>query len=113
MSTPSEFAVRIDATPPGVAVVSVLGELDMATCPHVEEAISSASSAGSRVIVDLTGCTFLDSSGVRVLVAAQRDATTAGRVVELVAADPNILRVLEITKVDTMMTVHATVESAL
>jgi stage II sporulation protein AA (anti-sigma F factor antagonist) len=112
LSTPSEFDVVVDAMSPGVAVVRVLGELDLATCERIEEAFTSAASA-PRVIVDLTGCTFLDSSGVRVLVTAHRDASTVGGGVELVASDPNILRVLEITSLNTVLTVHSTLEAAL
>jgi anti-anti-sigma factor len=95
-----------------VVVVRVFGELDMATCPRVEDAISSAPST-ARVVIDLTSCTFVDSSGVRVLVAAQRDVTAEGGRVELVATEPGILRVLEITSVDTVITVHSTLETAL
>lgn len=101
----------MDAASPGVAVVRVSGELDMATCSLVEEAISSA--VPSRVIVDLTGCTFLDSSGVSVLVAAYREAAANGGDVELVAADPNIVRVLEITNVNTVLAIHSTLDAAL
>ena len=97
---------------PGVAVVSVFGELDMASCAQVEEAIASTPSA-SRVLVDLTACSFLDSSGIRILVGAQRDVTADGGELELVAADPNILRVLEITNVNTVVTVHSTLDAAL
>ncbi len=99
-------------TSPGVGVVHVVGELDMSTSSRVEEAIASAA-PGSRVIVDLTGCTFLDSSGVRGLVGAQRDVVERGGGLELVAAEPNIIRVLEITNVNTVVAVHATLDAAL
>ena len=97
---------------PGVFVVRVFGELDMASCPHVEDAVSSAPSM-ARVVIDLTRCTFVDSAGVRALVTAQRNVTAEGGRVDLVAAEPGILRVLEITNVDTVMTVHSTLETAL
>ena len=84
----------------------------MSTSSRVEKAIASAAPA-SRVIVDLTGCTFLDSSGVRVLVGAQRDVVGGGGGLELVAAEPNIVRVLEITNVNTVVAVHATLDAAL
>jgi anti-anti-sigma factor len=112
LSTPTEFDVRVDTTSPGVAIVRVLGELDMAASPHVEAAIAAAMPT-SKVVVDLTGCTFLDSSGIRVLVAAQRDVTAQGGGVELVADDPNLLGVLDITNLKTVMTIHSTLEAAL
>lgn len=90
----------------------VVGELDLATCRAVEEAIASVASS-SRVIVDLTSCTFLDSSGLRVLMRARRDVGEGGGVLELVPADPALVRVLEIANVDTVLTVHSTLDAAL
>jgi anti-anti-sigma factor len=112
LSTPSEFDVSTQTTSPGVLTVSVVGELDMSTSARVEEAISSAASA-ERVIVDLTKCTFLDSAGVRLLLQTHRKLTPAGARVELVASDPNIRRVLEITSVNTVLPVHSTLDAAL
>jgi anti-anti-sigma factor len=112
LTTPAKFDVRVETASPGVTIVYVVGELDLATCPVVEEAIASAAQS-SRVIVDLTGCTFLDSSGLRVLMRAQREVDERGRGLELVAADPAIVRVLEIANVDTVLTVHPTLDAAL
>ena len=112
MGTPAEFAVSTEMASPGVLTVGISGELDMSTSSQVEEALASAP-AVDRVLLDLTKCTFLDSAGVRLLLAAHRKVTTAGGQVELVASDPSILRVLEITNVDTMMHVHSTLEGAL
>jgi anti-sigma B factor antagonist len=112
LTTPAEFDVRVETASPGVTILHVVGELDLATCPAVEEAIASAASS-SRVIVDLTRCTFLDSSGLRVLMRAQREVGERGGVLELVAADPTIVRVLEIANVDTVLTVHSTLDAAL
>jgi anti-anti-sigma factor len=112
LGTPTEFDVTTETTSPGVLTVSIVGDLDMSTSTKVEEAISSAPSA-ERVVVDLTRCTFLDSAGVRLLLATHRRLTPAGGRVELVASDPNILRVLEITNVNTMMRLHSTLDAVL
>lgn len=84
----------------------------MATSPDFEKALESAD-ARSRIVVDLSGCTFIDSSAVRVLIAATRATETADGKISLVANDPGILRVLEIAAVDTMLPVHPSLESAL
>ena len=112
MSTVPEFDVTHESPSPDVLVVGVVGDLDMASCPRVETILASAP-AGGRVLVDLTGCTFIDSAGVRMLMAAHRAVTAESGRVELVAADPSILRVLEITEVSTMMPVHSTLATAL
>jgi anti-sigma B factor antagonist len=97
--------------PSGAVVLHVAGELDLATAPRLEDAIAGASHV-EHVVIDLSGCTFLDSSGVRSLVLARRNTPPDQRV-DLVSADPSILRVLEITGVDTMLAVHPSVEAAL
>ena len=51
----------------GATVVRVEGELDMSTCPELEHALEGADLA-DHVVVDLSGCTFFDSSALRVLV---------------------------------------------
>jgi len=62
------------------------------------------------VAIDLSSCTFLDSSGVRILAKAARETTERGARLDLVASDPAIVRVLEITNVDTMAPVHASLD---
>lgn len=83
----------------------------MASSPELERALAGADLAG-RVVVDLSGCTFLDSSALRVLVQRARAAEAAGGTIALVTTDPGILRVLEIATTATMLPVHDTVESA-
>ena len=101
------FAVAVDRRD-DCAVVRVEGELDMASASELEHAISRVSSV-PHVVIDLSSCTFLDSTGMRVITETLR---TAPRV-SVVATDPGVLRVLEITAVDTMVSVHASVEDAL
>jgi anti-anti-sigma factor len=105
-----ELELTVDPRPEaGTTVVRVDGDLDLSTSPDLEDALAAADPA-HRIVVDLSGCTFIDSSAVRVLVATSREDD--GRVA-LVARDPGIRRVLEIAAVDTMLPVHETVEAAL
>lgn len=107
-----EFDVSRTELPDGGAVIHVEGELDMATAPTLEDALADAGFA-ERLVVDLTGCTFLDSSAVRVLVSSARDSEAAGGSLALVVTHPGILRVLEISGVDTMLPVHQALDAAL
>jgi anti-sigma B factor antagonist len=104
--------VTRETRPGGVVVVRVEGELDMATSASFEEALDPAETGG-QLVIDLTECTFLDSSAVRLLVGAVRTADESEGKVSLVASDPGILRVLEIAAVDTMLPVHESLDSAL
>lgn len=102
-----DFEVAVDRRDDCV-VVRVEGELDMASASVFEEAISRVTSA-SHVVIDLGSCTFLDSTGLRIITETMRLTPR----VSVVATDPGVLRVLEITAVDTMVSVHASVEDAL
>ena len=112
MTKVGEFDVSRTELPDRGTVLAVEGELDMATAPVLEEALADAGFA-ERLVVDLTACTFVDSSAVRVLVSSGRDSEAAGGSIALVVTNPGILRVLEISGVDTMLPVHETLDAAL
>jgi len=87
-------------------VVEVIGELDLAAAAAFGEAVERAMADSPRVVIDATGLTFIDSSGVNALVRAQRRATDSS--VELVvrAPDRRVRTVLEITGVDTLLSIE-------
>jgi anti-sigma B factor antagonist len=104
--------VTVEPLAGGGTVVQIEGDLDLATSSGLSEALAGTDSS-SRIVIDLSECTFLDSSALRVLVAAARTTQEAGGEIALVAKDAAILRVLEIAAVDTLLPVHETLESAL
>jgi anti-sigma B factor antagonist len=97
--------------PGGVEAVFVTGELDLATAPRLDEAL--AERTADVIVVDLSGCTFLDSAGIRALVGTARSLAEAGRGLRLVTRDAGILRLLQITGVDTLIAVHPSLDAAL
>jgi anti-sigma B factor antagonist len=107
-----DVEVTRQTLPGGAVVVRVEGELDLATSENLEDALDASDPAG-HVVIDLSECTFVDSSAVRLFVAAARAAQKADGKVALVTRDPGILRVLEIAAVDTMLPVHDSVDDAL
>jgi anti-sigma B factor antagonist len=106
------FELTLEALPEGGAVLRVAGELDLATTPELEAVLENVD-LGERLVVDLSPCTFLDSSALRVLIGTITDARERGGSVSLVAPEPGIARVLEIASVDTMAAVHPTLDAAL
>lgn len=72
------------------AVVVVSGELDMASAPLFRQALAEAEPRGGRVVLDMEGLTFMDSSGLRELVAFQN----AGHVVDIREASEPVRAVL-------------------
>lgn len=112
MTRAGEPDITVEALAQGGSVVRVDGELDLATKQHLEAAVDGADPS-ERLVIDLTACTFLDSSAVRVLISTARAAQAAGGDLSLVASDPGLLRVLEIAAVDTVLPVHPTLDAAL
>jgi anti-sigma B factor antagonist len=100
-----EFAVRLETASGNTFVVVVVGELDMATSPELERALEPASPA-SRLVIDLTACTFVDSSAIRVLSARAHASSAAGGSVAVVAPDSGIRRALGIAAIDRVVELH-------
>jgi anti-sigma B factor antagonist len=78
--------------------IELRGELDLATAPQVEEALASAEdSAPGLIALDLSKLSFLDSSGLRTIVAADTRARDAGRRLAVVKGPDAVQRVFTIT----------------
>lgn len=77
------------------AVVVASGEIDIWTCPALQQALDAAMESSKRVIVDLTDVTFLDSSGLAVLLRARTHGLQDGAV-PLAGAGGMVRRVLTI-----------------
>ena len=83
---------------PDAATVTVTGALDVTTLPRVSEQLEQALSARpARLVVDLTGCTFADASGLAVLLEVHRDMSRTGGVLTLRGSCPRVLRLLSLT----------------
>ena len=91
--------LSITAEPQGDGVrVVFTGELDIAGAREAEEALRQAESdGGSALTIDLRGLTFMDSTGLRLLVAADRRAGESGRTLRIVRGPDPIQRVLDLT----------------
>jgi stage II sporulation protein AA (anti-sigma F factor antagonist) len=89
----------------GHVVVAAGGELDLATASALEDAVLPPVRDGRHVVVDLRELEFMDSSGVRVIVAAHLAAQEHGGRLSLVrlAVGTPIQRVLEISGLDDVL----------
>jgi anti-sigma B factor antagonist len=98
----------------GRAVVTVRGELDVFTAPRLHETIAQGIELGARyLVVDLGVVTFIDSTALGVLIgAAKRLAVVAGSLA-VVCQNQNVRRVLELTGLDSVFAIHATLAEAL
>jgi anti-sigma B factor antagonist len=87
-------------------VVSVAGEIDLYTAPRLQSELTSALGASpTRLIVDMSGVGFCDSTGINVLLAALRQARECGG--ELILAGPGSAtrKVLQVTGLESVFTV--------
>jgi anti-sigma B factor antagonist len=90
--------------------VSLSGELDIATADQLTDALSGVQpAAGDRLIIDLTAVSFMDSTGLRVLIAANRNAAAGEYSLVIVTGDSPAKRVLELTRMDEHMQVVPTI----
>ena len=95
-------------------MVSARGEVDVATAPALRDGLDQAvdGDAGS-VIVDLTGVTFIDSTGLGVLIGVRKRCLDAGRDLRVVVTEPRILKVFEITGLTELFAIHESLDPAL
>ncbi len=85
----------------GSVTVRLAGEIDMDTAPDVREAaLDAMRQHASRIQIDLSRVTFMDSTGLEVLLATRRRAELEGGQLHLVDPTHSVLRVLEVTGVD-------------
>jgi anti-sigma B factor antagonist len=106
-SGPAPFAVNVDRTD-ARTIVAVRGELDLATAPELEVALLPPLEGGASVALDLRALEFMDSTGVRVIVAAHLAAQEhAATLTVVVIPDGPVARVLEISGLDTVLDVVA------
>ncbi len=97
----------------GHAVLSVTGEVDVYTAPQFREQLIQLVDQGHRNIgVDLQGVEFLDSTGLGVLVGGLKRVRSHDGDLALVCTQRRILKVLEITGLTKVFTIHDSVDAA-
>lgn len=81
-----------------VSVVALEGEIDLASVEQIERRIAAAERDDPKqLVIDLRGVTFMDSSGLRVLMAAYERARESGREFALVRGSETVDRLLRVT----------------
>ncbi|MFD9003654.1 STAS domain-containing protein [Streptomyces sp. NPDC059582] len=99
----------------GIRVVTVRGALDYDVKGAFSDALFSPDSAASplRIVIDLSGVTFMDSAGLSVLIATHHTAAYEQGWLRIAGAPPPVQRLLELTGVDRLIPCHPTTEHAL
>jgi anti-sigma B factor antagonist len=75
------------------------GEVDLATVPELEDALSGLIGVAREIVIDLDGVTFMDSQGLRCILTHQRECESRDIGFALAAVKPQARRVFEIAGV--------------
>ena len=109
-----QFEISSGPGPEDAYVVHVAGEVDMSHEEQLHEALHRAVEADAKgIVVDLTECEFIDSSGIRALLLSRQEAQRDGSETLAVAASSDqILRILGVMGIDQVIPIRPTVDEA-
>ena len=102
LSAPGDFTIRASRDE-GTLVLALYGELDMATADTLTRKLDMVGSLPpARVVVDLSGLQFLDSTGLHALISVHREWSTAERSFKLIRGPRAVQRVFELTETEAL-----------
>jgi anti-anti-sigma factor len=101
--TEGSARLTITSSPPGTLVVA--GELDAHTAPELADALAELPE-DADVMLDLSDLSFMDSSGLRVLISAHRSLTEAGQSLTLRHPSRSVQRLLSVSGLEGHLTVE-------
>jgi anti-anti-sigma factor len=108
------FVIDVSQPSEGLYVVALSGEMDIATSPEFTSRMTRLDAVdSSRVVVDLSGLTFLDSSGINALVSAAKTVEAGGGKVTLAAPTSHIRQVFDIVQLSDVVAIELSLEAAL
>jgi anti-sigma B factor antagonist len=106
----------IEPVPPAYAapvIVTLPAEIDMANADGVSQQLGCALASGVAVVVaDMTATRFCNSTGLRALVLAHKQATARHAELRLVITSANVRRVMAITHLDTVLRIYPSLDAA-
>lgn len=111
-SPPAPFAITCQELDEHTNLVAVEGELDLTTAPRLKWMLLDSLQEGrSRLLVDLSGTTFMDSTALGVLVVVNRRLDPNARMA-IICDRPNVLKIFELSGMDGAFAIFPTVDEA-
>jgi anti-anti-sigma factor len=114
--SPATFEVTSETLEGGIRAFTVRGELDMSTAPELERPLEEAlAESGASIMLDLSACEFIDSTGIALIVRAWQRLEKDGGDGRLVLCCNNhqVRRLLKITGVESSISMHEQRDAAL
>ncbi|MDG9709573.1 STAS domain-containing protein [Streptomyces sp. DH10] len=103
----------VSSSTDGIRVLTLAGEIDHHTGDQLRQALDVADAARPRIVVDMQQVTFMDSTGINILIAAHQAVTAAGGWLRLAGPADSVLRTLQLVGVDALLDCHPTLREAL
>ncbi|MHA1600784.1 MAG: STAS domain-containing protein [Alphaproteobacteria bacterium] len=94
------------------SVVCLAGSVDLEHAPDVRKRLLDAVALGRNVLVDLSGASYIDSSGIACLVEALQKARSKGADLGLVSVSMQAMRVLQLARLDMVFPIHEDIAAA-
>jgi anti-anti-sigma factor len=105
--------VVVDYEPNGVALVRLVGNLDLDTAPELRTALQSLHDRSvTRMVIDLTGLVFCDSIGLSAFVDAHKSCTSRGGYLRLANPTPLLERIFVVVGIADALPIYRTVQAA-
>ena len=109
------FELEMSTDDDGVVLCTVVGELDVSSAPKLrQELVRAVSEADGppRIVVDLAGVDFLDSTGLGVLLGGLKRVLAQDGALALARAEPQVRKVFEVTRVIEILPIHDELDAA-
>jgi len=98
----------------GHTILTVVGEIDLYTAPRLQAEFTRLLEIGpDRVVIDMSGVEFCDSTGMNVLLSALKRMRERGGALEVASPRPAVRKILQVTGLDSVFTVHDTIPAEL
>jgi anti-sigma B factor antagonist len=108
------FEIEVSSADDDVKVVALRGELDFDEAPTFARVLEELRTDGERkVVIDLSELTFIDSSGLSVIVVAARAAAADGGTLVVASPSPHVRRVFEIVSLSELVAIEDGLDGAL
>jgi anti-sigma B factor antagonist len=108
-----DFAITEHPSEGDRHVLAVRGEIDLFTAPELKQILAESIESGrTRIVIDLTETTFLDSTALGVLIGAVKRLRSRDGALAIVNVDENISKTFEITGLDQIFTILPSREAA-
>ena len=98
---------------PEYAVVTIAGEVDIATIAPLEEQLCALAADGQAIVADLGRVSFIDAAGLRAISRAAGQASARGTSLHVVCDQPHIVRLFHLTGLDRRIKLARTCDEAL